>query len=818
MLLSVLPLSMLGCGGSLFGTDCEADLTLDFPDGDSVTLDFCESWSMYAQFEFDPDSPPEVRAPEVTLNAVSGGQFQCSVTISLPAACGEGYYRVDGSSGEVGFTTLDCTGVADANEGEFTSDDGYVRLDVIDAGEEVGDLSDSTLELTLAGALAVESSEGVRLSGDFRVAEEVSGIDHEDALCLVSDGDDDDDGDLAEHFGGDDCDDEDSELNQADADSDGFSTCDGDCDDDDDALELADLDQDGFTTCDGDCDDGDDALNLEDADQDGDTTCDGDCDDQDPRMHSKDSDRDGYSLCDGDCNDADRDLNPADVDGDGYSTCDGDCKDDSAAHDPADRDGDGYSTCDLDCDDGDSKTYPDAPETCEDGVVNDCWGSELDAHQTCGNDDLINRWVEYAGQTENSQTGAALEVLDDIDGDGQDDFLIGAPFGIGHEPGAVYLMLGGERGAVSVREAFLTLAGEDNGDRAGGDLADAGDQDGDGQTDLLIGASGYGSEEGVAYLVHGGRSGTLDLGSADAVLMGSDSYGYAGSAVDGGADVDGDGEPDFLVTAPESGSGTLYLYTTPPTGTSLLSDSADHAMVGPSEGSTAGRGAAFVGDLDGDGLEDMAISAEITATVHVVHGSSGAFPASLSDADVTWSGPDFNQGGALGDGVAKAGDFDGDGLDDILVGCPRDHTADSYAGAAYVLPGGVTGSQTVSDDIAWFMGESYYARTGTAVGAAGDTNGDGHADLVIGASGLDSVEVNVGAAYLVLGPQSGSVDLATGALRIEGLDEYDQVGASVMGAGDFDADGYDDLFLGANYRSSGATWSGSAFLLLSSTW
>jgi hypothetical protein len=117
--------------------------------------------------------------------------------------------------------------------------------------------------------------------------------------------------------GGTDCDDTDASLNRDDADSDGYSTCDGDCDDVDANLNLSDADNDGYSTCDGDCDDNDAALELDDADSDGDSTCDGDCDDSDALLESADTDNDGYSTCDGDCDDADASFFPTDSNGDG---------------------------------------------------------------------------------------------------------------------------------------------------------------------------------------------------------------------------------------------------------------------------------------------------------------------------------------------------------------------------------------------------------------------------------------------------------------------------------------------------------------------
>lgn len=182
----------------------------------------------------------------------------------------------------------------------------------------------------------------------------------------------------------------DGQIWYTDADSDGFGVAEGDvfctqpagtsdisgdCDDSDATLTNADADGDGYSTCDGDCNDND-ASDMVDADGDGYSICAGDCDDTyDQDMF--DYDEDGYTMCDGDCNDWDANYTPIDGDGDGLSSCDGDCDDSDPALNMTDADGDGYSTCQYDCDDQDPSILP--AEECYD----DCQ-SEIDAHFSSG--------------------------------------------------------------------------------------------------------------------------------------------------------------------------------------------------------------------------------------------------------------------------------------------------------------------------------------------------------------------------------------------------------------------------------------------------
>jgi hypothetical protein len=255
-------------------------------------------------------------------------------------------------------------------------------------------------------------------------------------------------------------------------------------------------------------------------------------------------------------------------------------------------------------------------------------------------------------------------------------------------------VLGPVSGTVDLASAEARVLGDHDGDRTGISLA-AGDVDGDGFEDVLVGApgdDGGGLSAGAAYLVHGPVSGSTDLGAADATFVGEAAGDDAGNAVATG-DVDGDGAEDVVVAASEADSGST------------------------------GSGAVYVwlGSVAG--------------------------PTSLADAHVRLAGVAASD--SLGEAIAVA-DTDGDGFADVLAGAPGLDAGLSDAGGVYLWFGPVAGTATASEADARFLGESRYDAAGSAV-AAGDVDGDGFADVVVGAWYRDEGGVSAGAAYLLLG-------------------------------------------------------------------
>jgi hypothetical protein len=174
----------------------------------------------------------------------------------------------------------------------------------------------------------------------------------------------------------------------------------------------------------------------------------------------------------------------------------------------------------------------------------------------------------------------------------------------------------------------------------------------------------------------------------------------------------------------------------------------------------------------------------------------------------------------LGTSVAGAGDVDGDGYADVIVGAPGYDAGETNEGAAFVFLGSASGVADGNPTTAAAMLQSNQADAalGTSVAGAGDVDGDGYADVIVGAPGYDAGESNEGAAFVFLGSASGVADgnPATAAAKLQSNQEDAGLGQSVAGAGDIDADGYADVIVGAPGYDAGESEEGAAFVFLGS--
>jgi hypothetical protein len=469
-----------------------------------------------------------------------------------------------------------------------------------------------------------------------------------------------------------------------------------------------------------------------------------------------------------------------DTDADGDTDADSDADTDADSDADADSDSDADSDADVDCSQiSQTGIYPLA----------------------CADAKLVGeRYADFVGS---SVAGGG-----DVDGDGNDDLLIcadGEETG-GKFAGAAYLFTADPSQEEPLSSATAKFIGGPRDCIESASLA--GDVDGDGFDDLLLGAPNPNYQQ-RSYLVTGPVSGTLDLTTeSDAII-----YGTTMSVSEAG-DVDGDGLVDIII----DGRTDIWLITDAPTG-QVGSAAVARARLTPPYwtwypgheheyryyryGDVSGAG-----DLDGDGLDDVLVSTttweddfsddwdEFSGVVYVLHGPlSGQLQ--LGDAGYTLVGPEWAW---MGGDIEDAGDVDADGYADFLVS--------DEDGSAFLVFGPVTGSGLLQDISATITSTAGSHR---AVSAAGDVNGDGFDDFMLGTHWEDEYR---GEGQLFLGPVSGVVELDNGdaGWTIRGENTWDHAFFSLAPAGDIDQDGLSDLLVGAvaaedsSEESTGATY------------
>jgi hypothetical protein len=380
----------------------------------------------------------------------------------------------------------------------------------------------------------------------------------------------------------------------------------------------------------------------------------------------------------------------------------------------------------------------------------------------------------------------------DVNGDGFADVAVGAAGdGAG---GQVDVYLGGPSGLPTVPD--LTLSAPSKNTLLGLFLASAGDVNGDGYADLVVGALTS------AYLYLGGPSG---LAAAPAAILTPKSTEQTGVRVASAGDVNGDGYADVLLGYYDFG--TAYLYLGSATGLALSPALALTAPSGPvqlgSPGSGFGHSLAGAGDLNGDGYGDIVIAAPNVNTngqAYVYLGSASGPPATPSFALNESDGPRF-------DSVSTAGDVNGDGYADLIVGAYglSGQTPGDVAGRAYVYLGGAAGPAT--SPAFTLIGAQPMGDFGRWVSQAGDVDGDGYADVIVGADAeYGNGDTAPGWAYLYRGGPAGLSPTAAATLTgPDGIGSW--FGRSVAGAGDVNGDGYADVVVGAEANGSGgAGW------------
>ncbi len=525
-------------------------------------------------------------------------------------------------------------------------------------------------------------------------------------------------------------------------------------------------------------------------------------------LSTRDWDQDGVTAA-ADCNDRDpAQAGPrtryADADGDGYG--------DPQAVDVGCEQLEAYVSNDQDCDDLDAETHPGALETC-DGEDDDC-------------DDETDEYDERREPT------GYIDIDGDDHGDHQQPTLdCDLPDG--------YIATGddcNDTDAQTYPGAVERCDGLDNdcdgltdeqadGDQDGYVASDCGGADCDDEDASVSPGAEEICNDGVDNDCDGtpgacGISGPCDLALAEAILAGESADDHSGHAVAGAGDVDMDGFDDLLIGAYHANlagedAGAAYLAYGPISGDRSLSGAAIR-LLGEAEGDQAGHSVAAAGDTNGNNYADLLVGApyndesgDDAGMAYLVQGPLSA-ELDLAQADARLMGEARSD--RAGWCVSGAGDVDANGFDDILVGAYGEDSGEGEAGAVYLLLSPLRGHLRLDEADAKLMGEAASDHAGASIAAAGDTDGDGYDDILLGATGDDDGGSEAGAAYLVLGPVSGELSLESADAKLQGESTSDYTG-TVAGAGDLDSDGYDDLLVGAPMQDEGARDGGLVYIV-----
>ncbi len=340
-------------------------------------------------------------------------------------------------------------------------------------------------------------------------------------------------------------------------------------------------------------------------------------------------------------------------------------------------------------------------------------------------------------------------------------------------------------------------------------LDNVGDVDADGYDDVIIGsyqmnrtAMSYQPEDsniGRVYIFKGGNGGLQSLPAYQ--FSGENAVDWFGYAVSDGGDLNGDDIADFIVSAPLADSssavtdtGKVYVYL----GQSGAAPQQVSVLVGEAANDRFGIAVSGAGDVNGDGLDDFVVGAHYYDKTSVDQEAGKAYlyygAGSGIVSTAAWTFVGENARDNLGYAVAGAGDVNGDGFADVIVGAPKNSDAGEYAGKLYLFYGSASGLPSTPS--LTLTGSAANDEFGAALDLAGDVNGDGYDDIVVGAYHNEDVGYNAGKAYVYLGSPSGLV--APGVIIGTAERAGDEYGFAVDAAGDVNNDGFDDVIVGAH--------------------
>ena len=420
-------------------------------------------------------------------------------------------------------------------------------------------------------------------------------------------------------------------------------------------------------------------------------------------------------------------------------------------------------------------------------------------------------WTAESNQA-GAEFGCSVASAGDVNGDSYSDVIVGAQWFGNDLPseGRAYVYHGSAAGLATT--AAWTAEGNSPNANFGYSVGTAGDVNDDGYADVIVGAPSFSNgqvEEGRAFVYHGSAAGlaTIPAWTTESNQTGAE----LGTSVATAGDVNGDGYSDIIVGAIQysnlqNAEGQVYVFHGSAAGLFAFPDWIIESNQG---GAHFGWSVATAGDVNGDGYSDVIVGAPTFGALDegqafVYHGSAAGLAKSQA-----WTAVSDRDNAELGSSVATAGDVNGDGYSDVVVGARRYDNGHLDEGKAYVYHGSPGGLATSA---AWTVeGNQTAARYGTSVSSAGDVNDDGYSDVIVGAPRYDNDVTNEGRIFVYLGSEAG---LATPPAWTAESDQFGppEFGTSVAAAGDVNDDGYADVIVGAPLYSNGQPGEGRAFV------
>lgn len=411
----------------------------------------------------------------------------------------------------------------------------------------------------------------------------------------------------------------------------------------------------------------------------------------------------------------------------------------------------------------------------------------------------------------NAWLGFSVSTAGDVNGDGYSDVLVGAPkYDNGQADEGAAFLYPGTAGGISL--AATVLECNQANAQMGYSVSNAGDINKDGFSDIMVGVPYYdvsASNEGVVMIYKGSAGGLVT--NSPVIFKLDQAEANLGISVAMAGDVNGDGYSDMLAGAhqfdnDQANEGVGVVILGAPSGLGLVL-----FLECNQPGAMMGFAVAGAGDIDGDGYSDVMAGARLYSNGQALEGAAFIFKGSPAYGVVT-ANPTIIEGNQvdarLGHALSSAGDVNGDGFSDIALGAYQYDKGSVNEGVVMIHYGSAIGINTVPS--LTLESDQTEAQFGISVVCAGDVNGDGFSDVLVGSYAFDHGQKDEGSVFVWMGEAGGVKQYAASVLELDQAGV--QFGYSVAGAGDVNGDGFDDVIIAANKFDNGQSDEGAAFI------